>query len=128
MIEELIPTQLKMKRVRQVVIELMNLVGKALSGKLSERDAVIQQLRDELNRIKANRANPRSKGRNRVRISPPNKNALVEDRRPRPRPAIPADECRKGPFERQHLATKPFLERLIVNHGKKSIYASLLKL
>jgi len=28
----------------------------------------------------------------------------------------------------KHFATKPFLERLIVNHGKKSIYASLLKL
>ena len=27
---------------------------------------------------------------------------------------IPADECRKGPFERQHLPTKTFLECLIV--------------
>jgi hypothetical protein len=43
-------------------------------------------------------------------------------------PPIPADECRKCPFERQHLATKPFLERLIVNHRKESIYWSLLKL
>src|SRR6202011_791934 len=34
---------------------------------------------------------------------------------------IPADERRKGPFERQDLSTKPFLECLIVNHRKESI-------
>src|ERR1700674_5750574 len=34
---------------------------------------------------------------------------------------IPADECRKGSFERQHLPTKPFLECLIVNHRRESI-------
>src|SRR3981081_4234697 len=36
---------------------------------------------------------------------------------------IPANECRKRPFERQHLPTKPFLECLIVNHRKESIYS-----
>jgi hypothetical protein len=34
---------------------------------------------------------------------------------------IPPDECQEGPFERQHLPTKPFLECLIVNHRKGSI-------
>jgi hypothetical protein len=43
-------------------------------------------------------------------------------------PPVPPDERRKCPFERQHLATKPFLERLIVNHRKESIYSPLLKL
>src|SRR5258706_16022944 len=38
---------------------------------------------------------------------------------------IPADECRKRPFERQHFPTKPFLEYLIVNHRKESISHSL---
>jgi|SRR5882757_5573652 len=34
-------------------------------------------------------------------------------------PPIPADKCQKGPFKRQDLATKPFLEHLIVNHREE---------
>jgi hypothetical protein len=60
MIEEFDPNTIEDERVRQVVIELMNLV-ESLSGKLSERDAVIQQLRDELNRIKGEQGKPKIK-------------------------------------------------------------------
>jgi len=62
MIEEFDPNTIEDERVRQVVIELMNLV-ESLSGKLSERDAVIQQLRDELNRIKGEQGKPKIKGK-----------------------------------------------------------------
>jgi hypothetical protein len=60
MIEEFDPNTIEDERVRQVVIELMNLVER-LSGKLSERDAVIQQLRDEINRIKGEQGKPKIK-------------------------------------------------------------------
>src|SRR5437588_10209040 len=62
MIEEFDPNTIEDERVRQVVIELMNLV-ESLSGKLPERDAVIQQLRDELNRIKGEQGKPKIKGK-----------------------------------------------------------------
>ena len=58
MIEEFDLQTIEDERVRQVVIELMNLV-ETLLARLVEKDEVIQQLRDEINRLKGEQGKPK---------------------------------------------------------------------
>jgi hypothetical protein len=58
MVEEFDPTAIEDERVRQVVIELMNVVER-LSGKLAEKDELIQELRDEIKRLKGEQGKPK---------------------------------------------------------------------
>ncbi len=58
MIEEFDPRTIEDERVRQVVIELMNLV-ETLLARQGEKDEVIQQLRDEINRLKGEQGKPK---------------------------------------------------------------------
>jgi hypothetical protein len=63
MVENFDPTTIEDERVRQVVIELMNAV-ESLSGKLAAKDALIDQLRDEINRLKGEQGKPKIRGNN----------------------------------------------------------------
>jgi hypothetical protein len=58
MVEEFDPTTIEDERVRQVIIELMNVVER-LSGKLAEKDELIQELRDEIKRLKGEQGKPK---------------------------------------------------------------------
>ena len=51
MVEEFDPNSIEEDRVRQVVIDLMNVVDKQ-DGTISELTAEMQRLRDEINRRK----------------------------------------------------------------------------
>jgi hypothetical protein len=61
MVEEFDPTSIEDERLRQVFISLMNLV-ETLSTKVAEQAQEIQQLRDELNRLKGEQGKPKIKG------------------------------------------------------------------
>src|SRR5258708_21806658 len=58
MIEEFDLKTIEDERVRQVVIELMNLV-ETLLERLVEKDEVIQEVRDEINRLKGEQGKPK---------------------------------------------------------------------
>jgi hypothetical protein len=58
MIEEFDPQTIEDERVRQVVMELMNLV-ETLVARLGEKDEVIQELGDEIKRLKGEQGKPK---------------------------------------------------------------------
>src|SRR5882757_4951142 len=60
--EEFDPSTIEDETVRQVVIWLMNQVER-LSGQLQAKDAIIQQLRDEINRLKGEQGKPKIRGK-----------------------------------------------------------------
>jgi len=59
-VEEFDPSTIEDERVRQAFISLMNVV-ETLSAKLTEKDDLIQQLRDEINRLKGEQGKPKIK-------------------------------------------------------------------
>jgi hypothetical protein len=60
-VEEFDPGTIEDETVRHVVISLINLV-ETLSAQLQAKDAIIQQLRDELNRLKGEQGKPKIRG------------------------------------------------------------------
>lgn len=60
-VEEFDPSTIEDETVRHVVIWLMNQV-ETLSAQLQAKDAIIQQLRDELNRLKGEQGKPKIRG------------------------------------------------------------------
>jgi Transposase IS66 family len=63
MIEEFDPSAIEDEGQRQMFICLMNAV-ETLSAKLAEKDELIQQLRDEINRLKGEQSKPKIKAAN----------------------------------------------------------------
>jgi hypothetical protein len=61
MLEEFDPKSIEDERLRQVFINLMNLV-ETQSAKLAEQAKEIQRLRDEVNRLKGEQGKPKIKG------------------------------------------------------------------
>src|SRR5260370_24787646 len=60
-VEEFDPGTIEDETVRHVVISMINLV-ETLSAQLQAKDAIIQQLRDELNRLKGEQGKPKIRG------------------------------------------------------------------
>jgi CCR4-NOT transcriptional regulation complex NOT5 subunit len=58
MVEEFDPSTIEDEKVRQVLLDLMNLV-EALSAKLQEKDELIERLRDEIKRLKGEHGKPK---------------------------------------------------------------------
>jgi hypothetical protein len=80
MVEEFDPSTIEDEQVRQVVVELMNLV-ETLSATVGEQAEEIQRLRDEMKRRQpANRASRRSAPPNQARTTLQKKS--VENRTP----------------------------------------------
>lgn len=63
MVENFDPNTIEDERVRQVVMELMNLV-ESLLGKLTEKDDLIQELRDKISRLTGEQGKPKIRGNN----------------------------------------------------------------
>src|SRR5215813_7802658 len=104
MIEEFDPQTIEDERVHQVVMELMNLV-ETLLARLGEKDEVIQQLRDEINRLKGEQGKPKITANKQA----PDLSSEKERRQSKPRNShskqnqIPIDREVALKIDREHL-------------------------
>jgi Transposase IS66 family len=97
-VEEFDPSTIEDERVRHVVIWLMNLV-ETLSAQLQAKDAIIQQLRDELNRLKGEQGKPKIRGNTKA------SDLSSEDERRESKPRIPEGKRDRIHIDREETAS-----------------------
>jgi hypothetical protein len=96
-VEEFDPSTIEDERVRQVVIWLMNLV-ETLSAQLQAKDAIIEQLRDEINRLKGEQGKPKIRGNTKA------SDHSSENERRESKPRIPEGKRDRIKIDREEVA------------------------